>query len=92
MDALPVLWPLAGLVGMGTLLAKGKLNFGLWTWIFFGWWGVLFAIVLGGPLLLAWGVMARADKTCQSCRRNVHPDATKCPHCHSALTATAAAG
>ena len=78
-------WVLAGVVGFVLLLAKGKLAFGCVTWILFGWWGILFAIVLSGPILLAVGWKIHADIACPNCRRKVHYQATKCEHCHSDL-------
>src|ERR1700704_533406 len=89
-SGLGVLWVLAGIVGFVMLLAKGKLGFGCVTWILFGWWGLLLAVVIGGPILLVAGLMAHADVTCPYCRRRVNYRATKCPHCHSDLSRTGA--
>ena len=54
--------------------ASGCLWFGL---------GVLF-----GPFGLAFAFIAGADRSCPSCRKPIHPDATKCPYCQTDVTQT----
>jgi hypothetical protein len=82
-------WAGAGLIGFLMLLGKGKMGFSCLTWLLFGWWGILFAIILGGGFLLWAGWVAKADKQCPRCRENVKWDATICPHCRSDLPAVA---
>ncbi|HEV2690672.1 MAG TPA: hypothetical protein VGV35_19085, partial [Bryobacteraceae bacterium] len=37
--------------------------------------------ILFGPFGLAFAFGAGGDTICWACRKHVHPDATKCPHC-----------
>lgn len=85
-----VLWVASGVVGAVMLIAKGKLNLGFMTWVVFGWWGLFFAVVVGGGLLFLWGYLAQSPVKCPSCRRDVDRRATKCPYCQSNLEPTTA--
>lgn len=80
-----ILWVVSGVVGAVMLLAKGKLNLGFMTWVVFGWWGLFFAVVLGGGLLFLWGWLAKAPVKCPSCRKDIDRAATKCPYCQSEI-------
>lgn len=80
------LWVAAGVLGAIIALSRGRLNFGLATWLFFGWWGLFLIAFFGGGLLLAWSLIPSGNTRCPSCREQVRKDASICPHCRSVLT------
>jgi hypothetical protein len=84
-------WIGSGIIGVLVLLAKGKLKLGLVGWVLLGWWGLVFAVVLAGPLFLIAGLMMKADYHCPICKAVISRDALKCPHCQSVLTPPEAA-
>jgi hypothetical protein len=48
------------------------------------WFGLGFIL---GPFGLAFSFLSGSDSQCPFCRKRIHPQATKCPYCQSALTA-----
>jgi hypothetical protein len=46
---------------------------------------------LFGPFGLAFAFLAGTDAKCHACRKHIHPQATKCPFCQSAVGAAVVA-
>lgn len=82
---LGILWIIAGILGAVMLIAKGKLNLGFMTWVLFGWWGLFFAVTIGGGLLFLWGWLASTPVKCPACRKGIDRQATRCPYCQTIL-------
>ena len=72
--ALAVLWIFCG-IGAAIVASNRGANGCLW----FG-----FGVFLG-PFGLAFAFVSGSNRECPSCRKRVHPQATKCPYCQSEL-------